>query len=215
MKLRALMLAGAAGIALAALPGAAAEGRAVARHFAGGAEVLAGASATELAVRARLASARVLHFAAHAVVDDAQPMDSFLALAGAGGADADGRLTADEVYRSSLTARLAVLSGCRTASGRVTGDGVVGLSRAFFSAGVPTLVASLWDLPDVAGRAILPAFYDGWQRHADAARALRAAQLGFLRALRAGRVTERTVAGPVAVAEHPAIWANLVVMGAP
>lgn len=204
-----------AGIALAALPGAAAEGQAVARRFAGDAEVLAGASATELAVRARLASASVLHFAAHALVDDAQPMDSFLALAGAGGADADGRLTADEVYRSSFTARLAVLSGCRTASGRVTGDGVVGLSRAFFSAGVPTLVASLWDLPDVAGRAILPAFYDGWQRDADAARALRAAQLGFLRALRAGRVTERTVAGPVAVAEHPAIWANLVVMGAP
>lgn len=203
----------AAGAALAPLPGALAEGRAVAARL--GAGMITGREATEHAVRSRIDRASVLHFAAHALVSDAQPMDSFLALAGAGADGADGRLTADEVYGLSLSARLAVLSGCGTASGRVTGDGVVGLSRAFFSAGVPTLVASLWNLPDVAGRAMLPAFYERWQRDADAPRALQAAQVRLLRDLRAGRVSEPTVAGLIAVSEHPSVWANLVVIGAP
>lgn len=203
------------GVALPPIPGALAEARASARRMSPGATVLDGAAATEHAVRARLGEASLLHFAAHAVVSDEQPMESFLALTTGGAADADGRLTAAEVHGLSLRARLAVLSGCGTASGRVTGDGVAGLSRAFFSAGVPTLVASLWDLPDVAGRVMLPAFYEAWTGRTDAPDALRAAQLRLLRDLRAGRVAERTSAGPIVVSEHPAVWANLVVMGAP
>ena len=82
-------------------------------------------------------------------------------------------------------------------------------------AGTPSIVASLWDLPDVAGQAVLPAFYRARARHGDMARALRDAQLGMLRSLRAGRVTQETAAGPIAVPAHPAVWAGLVLMGAP
>ena len=199
------------------LPGAAAEGRAVARLLAVPTDrVLSSARATESGVRARLADARVVHFATHAIVTDDRPMDSFLALASeAPGAEGDGRLTVEEVYGLSLDASLVVLSGCRTASGRVTGDGVVGLSRAFFVAGTPSIVASLWDLPDVAGQRVLPAFYRAWARHGDKARALRDAQLALLRDLRAGRVSQDTPAGPIVVPAHPAVWAGLVLMGAP
>ena len=202
---------------LAPLPGAAAEGRAVARLLAVPTDrVLSNARATESGVRARLAGARVVHFATHAMVSDDRPMDSFLALASeTPGNDGDGRLTVEEVYGLSLDATLVVLSGCRTASGRVTGDGVVGLSRAFFVAGTPSIVASLWDLPDVAGQRMLPAFYRAWARHGDKARALRDAQLALLRDLRAGRVVQDTPAGPMVVPAHPAVWAGLVLMGAP
>ena len=200
-----------------ALPGAAAEGAAVAKALGRPAgEVLTGVEASESVVRSRVAGPRVLHFATHAVASDAQPMDSFLALAApAGDASTDGRLTAEEVYQLSLEAELVVLSGCRTAAGQVTGDGVVGLSRAFFVAGTPSIVASLWDLPDVAGREVLPEFYRAWARTGDKADALRAAQLQLLARLRRGRLLVDTPAGPIPVPAHPAVWAGLVLMGRP
>ena len=136
-----------------------------------------------------------------------------LALAVSGKPGSDGRLTAEEVYGLSIDADLVVLSGCRTASGEVTGDGVIGLSRAFFAAGAPAIVASLWDLPDVAGREILPAFYQAWKQSGDKAAALRDAQLSLLARLRSGRFTVDTPAGPITVPPHPAIWAGLVLIG--
>jgi CHAT domain-containing protein len=199
---------------LAALPGARAEGAAVAQVLGTpAANILSGAAASDSAVRGRIGQPRILHFATHAVASDAQPMDSYLALAVSDEPRSDGRLTAEEVYGLSIEADLVVLSGCRTASGEVTGDGVIGLSRAFFAAGAPAIVASLWDLPDVAGLEILPAFYQAWRRTGDKAAALRDAQLGLLARLRSGRFTVDTPAGPIAVSPHPAIWAGLVLIG--
>jgi CHAT domain-containing protein len=199
---------------LPALPGARAEGAAVARVLGTpAANILSGAAASDTAVRGRIGRPRILHFATHAVASDAQPMDSYLALAVSDEPRSDGRLTAEEVYGLSIDADLVVLSGCRTASGEVTGDGVVGLSRAFFAAGAPAIVASLWDLPDVAGREILPAFYQAWKRSGDKAAALREAQLALLTRLKSGRFMVDTPAGPIAVPPHPAIWAGLVLIG--
>ena len=196
------------------LPGARAEGAAVAHELGTpAANMLSGTGATDDAVRGRIGRSRVLHFATHAVASDAQPMDSYLALAISGKPGSDGRLTAEEVYGLSIDADLVVLSGCRTASGEVTGDGVIGLSRAFFAAGAPAIVASLWDLPDVAGREILPAFYQSWKQSGDKAAALRAAQLRLLARLKTGRFRVDTPAGPIAVPAHPAIWAGLVLIG--
>ncbi|MGD9905917.1 MAG: CHAT domain-containing protein [Vicinamibacterales bacterium] len=198
------------------LPGAAAEGRAVARVLGvEAADVLAGAAATESGVRAAVAGQRVVHFATHAVASDREPLESYLALAPSGDAADDGRLTAAEVYGLSLAAELVVLSGCRTASGAITGDGVVGLSRAFFVAGTPSIVASLWDLPDLAGRELLPAFYRAWQGGGSKADALRRAQRAMLAGLRAGRHSVETPAGRVPVEAHPAVWAGLVLLGRP
>jgi CHAT domain-containing protein len=198
------------------LPGAASEGRAVARALGADAgDVLDGRRATEPEVRARVARRRVVHFATHAVASDTRPMDSFLALARPAGAVDDGRLTAGEIYDLSLDADLVVLSGCRTASGAVTGDGVVGLSRAFFVAGTPSIVSSLWDLPDLAGRVLLPAFYRHWRADRSKADALRRAQVQLLQGLRAGRYSVETLAGPVVVPAHPAVWAGLVLLGRP
>jgi CHAT domain-containing protein/tetratricopeptide (TPR) repeat protein len=206
---------------LAPLPGAAAEGRAVAREAAsrGTPVLLTGADATERRVLTEAATARVLHFATHAVVRDDRPFDSFLALAGAPGPDAaeeaDGRLTTSEVYGLDLQAEIVVLSACHSASGPVTGDGMVGLTRAFFSAGSPTVVASLWDLPDATTSRVLPAFYRQWTATGSKAEALRRAQLRLLADLRAGRVSVETPAGRFVLPEHPAVWAGLVLVGAP
>ena len=179
--------------------------------------LLIGAGATESQVRRLAGGKRVLHFASHAVVSDDHPLDSFLSLAdeAEGSGAADARLTAEEVYGLRLDADLAVLSACRTGGGRVTGDGMGALVRAFAYAGTPSVVATLWDLPDVSGAFALPRFYRERGRGAGKARALRTAQVALLQALRAGRVTVDTAAGRFTLPEHPKYWAGFVITGEP
>ncbi|RMH23213.1 MAG: CHAT domain-containing protein [Acidobacteria bacterium] len=71
-----------------------------------------------------------------------------------------GDLYLHDVYELSLAAELVVLSGCRTALGReVRGEGLIGLSRGFFYAGVPRLVASLWQVEDRTTAELMERFY--------------------------------------------------------
>jgi CHAT domain-containing protein/tetratricopeptide (TPR) repeat protein len=178
--------------------------------------VLLGAEATEANVRRRWSGVSVLHFATHAVVRDDAPLESFLALQPGGpSTDDDGRLTAAEVQSLSLPAGLVVLSACSTARGRASADGIVGLTRAFFTAGASSVVATLWDVPDEPSARIMAGFYAHLPREGGRAGSLRAAQLDVLRALRAGRLKVQTAAGPIALPEHPALWAGFVVVGEP
>ena len=105
----------------------------------------------------------MLHFATHAIVSDDEPFGSYLAL-GASAADtpANGLLTSQEVYGLDLNADLVVLSACRSAGGRVTGDGISAFARAFIYAGTASLVASLWDVADEPTNRLLPDFYRTW-----------------------------------------------------
>ncbi len=108
-----------------------------------------------------------------------------------------------------------MLSACRSATGQVTGDGIAGLTRAFFYAGTPSVVATLWDLADEPARRLLPAFYREWLAGRDKATAQRDAQLALLAALRRGEVKVETPLGEVVLPEHPALWDGLVLMGEP
>ncbi|MFN7976611.1 MAG: CHAT domain-containing protein [Vicinamibacterales bacterium] len=206
-----------AGTRLRRLPAAAAEARALSSLLQPRAvQVLTAHGATEAHVRAALPGASVIHLATHGVVSDDAPWASFLALRAEGASpEDDGRLTAAELYDLKLSADLVMLGACRTAVGPETGDGLTGLTRGFFVAGVPSVIASLWDLPDDTTARLQPAFYRQWLRSGSPAEALRAAQLSLLRDLRAGRVVTQTVAGPVVVPEHPSAWAGLVAFGRP
>jgi CHAT domain-containing protein/tetratricopeptide (TPR) repeat protein len=198
---------------LPALPGARAEAAAIANLFTTDrVTLLTGASATKRRVQQAASQPAVVHLATHGLVFEDRPFDSYLALAGRA---REGRLSASEIYRLSLNAELVVMSACRSASGEITGDGVLGLARAFFYAGAPSVIASLWDLPDGAARDMMPAFYREWLRTRDKAGALREAQLTYLRALRKGTITADTPLGPVRLPEHPALWAGLVLLGQP
>ena len=199
---------------LGPLPAAGSEAAAVARRLqARPTTVLRGPHATTAAVKQAAEGTRVVHFATHAVVSDTRPLESFLALAP--GKGSDGRLTSAEIYGWRMTADLVVLSACRTARGRVNGDGVIGLSRAFAYAGTPSLIATVWDAPDQTSRELFPTFYAEWRRTGDRAGALRAAQLELIRRLRAGEISASTPAGPVTLRERPALWAPFVLLGEP
>jgi CHAT domain-containing protein/tetratricopeptide (TPR) repeat protein len=198
-----------------ALPGARREVAAIRRLLGDGAEVtsLVGAAAGEAAVTAALGGHGVAHLAVHGDVRDEAPLSSFLALGSGPGASPDGRLTAAEVYTLKLQADLVFLSACRSGRGPVTGDGILGLTRAFLSAGASSLVTTLWDVPDMAAAELVPTFYRSLLRASDRSAALRAAQLSLLRALRDGRLK----AGPsgTALPEDPALWAAYVLVGHP
>jgi CHAT domain-containing protein len=59
----------------------------------------------------------------------------------------------------------------------ITGDGVIGLSQGYVSAGVPTVVVSLWPVSDQATALLMSYFYQAMLKGADKATALRLAML--------------------------------------
>jgi CHAT domain-containing protein len=198
------------------LVGASEEVRAIARLLPSGrSTLLAGTTATESNVRESLPGKAIIHFATHGIVRDGNPLASFLALGAVGNGDADGQLTADKIYGLDLNANLVALSACRSGGGVITGDGIAGLARAFFYAGTPSVIVSVWDVADQPTNRLLPAFYRHWLNGADKASALRTAQLELIRRLRAGQVKVTLAAGTFALPEDPSFWAAFVLLGEP
>jgi CHAT domain-containing protein len=96
----------------------------------------------------------------------------------------DGILTALEVASLDLrTVELVTLSACETGLGRTaSGEGVLGLQRAFQIAGARNVVASLWKVDDQGTAALMRLFYYKlWAEKKSPAIALREAQLAILR----------------------------------
>jgi CHAT domain-containing protein/Tfp pilus assembly protein PilF len=206
------------GKSLPPLPGSRREAEAIAALLPRGATtVLTGEQAGEDAVRAGSANRRIVHFATHGILRNDRPFESFLALGAAGirSASTDGRLTASEVYDLNLSADLVVLSACRTGLGKISGDGIAGLTRAFFYAGTPSVVATLWDVADEPTYLLVTEFYRSLGRGSDKSEALRSAQLRLLQSLRAGQLKVATPAGDFTLPEHPVFWAGFVLQGEP
>lgn len=124
----------------------------------------------ELVTGGELVGTGLLHVASHALIDERQPELSRIALSG-------GELSLHEILGLNLGAELVVLSGCRTALGEsVRGEGLVGLTRGFFHAGVPRLVVSLWPVDDLATAQWMERFYEGLAQGLRPAAALARAQ---------------------------------------
>lgn len=142
------------------LPHARQEVRDIAALFGGNSERLERERATEPALaRVGLDDAAVLHFATHALIDESRPERSGLALSAAP-PESDGLLQMREVYRLRAPVALVTLSACETALGQhVTGEGMVGLARAFFYAGAGAVLASLWSVDDASTAALMTSFY--------------------------------------------------------
>jgi hypothetical protein len=122
-------------------------------------------AATESVVREQAGASRIPHMAAHGVYNPVAPLQSLIALAPDDDAHdnraSDGWLTTAEVYGLDLAnADLVVLSACQSHLGDLTaGDQLVGLTRAFFFASTPTVVASLWSVDDRATGLLMERFY--------------------------------------------------------
>jgi CHAT domain-containing protein/tetratricopeptide (TPR) repeat protein len=163
---------------LANLPGAEREAQAIAQLLKTQAQT--GQQAKKAAIVRQMPQAQVIHLATHGLLDDfiGLGFPGAIALAPDGtGQDNDGLLTSDEILEMNLQAELVVLSACDTGRGRITGDGVIGLSRSLITAGVPSIIVSLWKVPDAATAFLMTEFYRQRQQKSDKATALRQAML--------------------------------------
>jgi len=187
------------GAGLADLPEAEAEAREIAGLY-DRAQLLTGADATKAAFLAQAGRYAIVHFAGHAIANDNRPDLSRLVLAGAD--ESTRSLFARELARQPFSdTSLVVLAACRTSVGRVRrGEGVFNLARPFLAAGVPTVIASLWDVDDRASRLLLTEFHRALRQRGSVTAALRVAQLKLL-------------ADPDQRLQRPASWAGFAAIG--
>jgi CHAT domain-containing protein/Tfp pilus assembly protein PilF len=156
--------------------------------------------AREEVVKAEAGRYDVLHFATHGVLDDQNALYSRLVFSPPAKEGEDGLLEAREIMRLDLRARLAVLSACETARGRVgDGEGLIGLSWALFVAGVPTAVVSQWSVDSASTAELMIDFH----------RNLRAGGRSTAEALRLAALATRNKPKY----RHPFYWAPFVVVG--
>jgi CHAT domain-containing protein/Tfp pilus assembly protein PilF len=139
-----------------------------------------GNNATKAAFKQKLPSARIIHLATHGLLDDAdKSIPNAIALAPSG--NDDGLLTPAEIINLQINAELVVLSACDTGRGKITGDGVVGLSRSLITAGASSVIVSLWSIPDSSTSELMSDFYGRLQQNPDKAVALRQAMLNTMK----------------------------------
>jgi CHAT domain-containing protein len=137
-----------------------------------------------LVVGDQLSQYRFVHFATHGILNSRHPELSglVLSLVDEKGRPQNGFLRLQEIYDLRLGADVVVLSACQTALGKeIKGEGLVGLTRGFMYAGAQRIVASLWQVDDLATSQLMKAFYRGMLKDGlRPAAALRAAQLDMM-----------------------------------
>ncbi|MBD2680636.1 MULTISPECIES: CHAT domain-containing protein [Nostoc] len=186
------------------LPGSEQEAKAIAQLFQ--TKALIGANANKSRVLQQMSNSTLVHLATHGLLSDFRGLGvpGAIALApdptvqGQTSTQENGILSASEILDLKLNAQLVVLSACNTGRGKITGDGVVGLSRALVAARVPSVVVSLWALPDEPTSLLMTEFYRNIQHHTDKAVALRQAMLTTMKRY-----------------PHPLDWAGFILIGQP
>ncbi len=137
----------------------------------------------------------ILHLAMHAEINNEYPQFNKLVFS-------DGDLTASEIYLSNTKANLAVLSACNTGFGKLEkGEGVMSMARAFHFSGVPSVLMSLWKVPDKETKKIMVAFYKYLRKGEKKSDALRKAKIDYLNS-----TSDKNLL-------HPFYWAGFVLNG--
>ena len=187
------------------LPEAEAEVAAVARAVRTQMKkVIVGRQADEKTFKVLAPQYATIHLATHGVLDNRDPLNSYLLLTKTNDdLENDGLLKAREIINMRLNADLAVLSACETGSGRISrGEGVIGMSWAFFVAGTRSVVVSQWRVNSASTSRLMKNFYQAFASQNDVnsrskSQALREASVRLLK--------ERRY-------RHPFYWASFVLV---
>ena len=140
--------------------------------------------------------AEIIHFATHAIIDEARPAQSRLLFSSENNKE-DGVLHLNELYALQLQAELVVLSACDTGRGAVvSGEGVLGFCRAFRYAGAKRILVSAWQVADASTTTLMVDFYRELLDGKPYAQALRTARLKMM-----------------ATGNRPRDWAPFILVG--
>jgi len=164
-------------------------------------------NATEDIVKTKSSYYKYLLFATHGLLDEESPMDSSLAFAANSRPGEDGFLKASEIINLEINSDLAVLSACETGLGKIkTGEGVIGLTRAFMYAGTPSIMVSLWSVESASTAKMVEIFYKNLISGMNKTEALRQAKLEIMKG-------SETIKGQEFSYNHPFFWAPFILMG--
>lgn len=145
--------------------------------------------------------AKIIHLAMHANINNETPELSHLLF---NENNIDSKLYIEELYGLHLNADLAVLSACNTGKGSLdSSSGMVSLNRAFTLAGVPSTLASLWEVPDNVTQKIMVNFYQNLKDGQTKTMALRNSKINYLKNTNDANF------------QMPFYWAGFVLHGAP
>jgi len=105
-----------------------------------------------------------IHLACHGYYDPEYPGYSAVVFSEVSGklknSKDDGYMSVEETALLNLQSDIVVLSACETGLGRmVSGDGVIGLTRAFQVAGSNRVLVTLWPVSDEATEEFMVSFY--------------------------------------------------------
>jgi CHAT domain-containing protein/Tfp pilus assembly protein PilF len=165
-------------------------------------KVYLGDKAREETVKSeKLDEYRYIHFATHGFLDEQHPDRSGILFSREPHSTEDGVLQMGEIMRLKLNADMVTLSACSTGLGKlVNGEGILGLTRAFFYAGARNVTASLWKVNDSSTSALMKAFYTNLNHGLPESAALRSAKISLLH-------------GKQVVWHHPYYWAAFILVG--
>jgi len=165
------------------LPKAAAEMRRIERHFATNDETIFARQQANPATytASNLQQYAYIHFVAHGVSSQTDPLDSAIILSRSNTADDSFKLYAREIIQHPLHARLVTISSCYGGGTRsYAGEGLVGLSWAFLRAGAHNVIGALWEVSDDSTPQLMDALYQGLEAGLPPSIALRQAKLAML-----------------------------------
>ena len=144
-------------------------------------------TATEYNFRQNTGNGRIMHFATHSEVFENDPLYSVIYLNQEEGenrnvdASNDGFVYAYELFQMDLSSEMVMLNSCESGSGNyIQGSGIVGFSRAFNYAGVPSLVMNLWSVRDRSAYHLSVSFYDYLNQGYSKSEAMRKAKVYYL-----------------------------------
>lgn len=162
------------------------EASAIEKIYEGLTKTLSGTSANLATIQEEISKNNysMIHFITHGFIDDIRPESSglvFSALNEKGEAQ-KAYLNASAIYNLKLNADLVVLSACNTGFGQdIEGEGVVGLTRAFFYAGSKRVLFTFWSINDQSTSVLISNFYAQMKKNLTPSAALRNAQLFMLK----------------------------------
>lgn len=170
-------------------------------------EIYLRANATEEKFRSKCSNYKYILLATHGLMDENDPMQSRLVFTLTSKSSDDGFLRASEILNMNINAELVVLSACETGLGQIkTGEGVIGLTRAFMYAGTPSIVVSLWNVESKSTAGLIERFYKKLLSGMNKAEALRQAKLEIMKEV-------SSVGGQKVSYSHPFFWAPFVLVG--